>query len=41
MSNILGDRMDEVLNTYLEERKNQTNQTNHRLSQLNIVRDAI
>lgn len=41
MSNILKDRMNEVLSTYLQERQNQTNQTKHRLSRLNIVRDAI
>lgn len=41
MSNVLKNRIKEVLATYLQERNNRSDQTQHRLSRLNIVRDAI
>lgn len=41
MKNALRDSINEVLTTYLKERKNESDQTQHRLSRLNIIRDAI
>lgn len=40
-NNPLRDSLNEVMNTYLQEKENDSDQTGHRLSRLNIVRDAI
>lgn len=42
MSNYpLRDSLNEVMNIYLQERLSNSDQTGHRLSRLNIIRDAI
>lgn len=40
-NNPLRDSLNEVMNTYLQEKENDSDHTGHRLSRLNIVRDAI
>lgn len=40
-NNPLRDSLNEVMNTYLQEKENDSDQTGHRLSRLNIVRNAI
>ena len=40
-NNPLRDSLNEVMGIYLQERLNNSDQTGHRLSRLNIIRDAI